>query len=156
MSLLLATLAALAPATDPEPPARKFTATFTKPQDTFSASVEKSVPVWKIDSKSGIGGATVTLAAGPSAKTIVIRFAGLRNLEMFRVEVGDLKLSGSADRKRAAATYHFDDTSKRLDGPKGAAASITVEYAKDGMEVVLTLAKPAKQWKLNWIDAYRR
>src|SRR5262245_18603963 len=98
VSLLLTALAALALTADPdpEPPARKFTATFRKPQDVFSASVEKSVPVWKIDSKSGIGDATVTLAAGAAPKKIVIRFARLRNLATFHVEAGDLKLSGAA------------------------------------------------------------
>jgi hypothetical protein len=156
VSLLLTALAALAPGADAEPPASKFTPSLSKAADKFSASVEKGVPVWTIASKSGIGGVSVKLAAGPAPKKLVVRFAGMRTLESLQVEADDLKVKCKAAGSRAEATYHFDASGKVLDGPKNAAASVTIRYLNDGMEVVLTQEKPAKKWRLNWIDAYRR
>lgn len=156
MPLLLTALVALAPAADPEPPALKFAAEFRKPQDKFTASVEKSVPVWTITSRSGIGHATVSLKSGSVPQKVIIRFAGMHNLSFLQVDNGKLSVQGGVSRRGEKNLIHFDDQGKKIGRAGAAACTMHVVPLKDGIEVELTIAKPGKQWKLDWIDDYRR
>ena len=155
MLLTLAALAALALADEPEPAVPKFEATLRKSDDKFESSADKAGALWKITSKSGIGGATVSLKAGPAPKKVVIRFAGMPSLESFHVQDGALKLSGRLERQ-GKSEFYFDDKGKAGADPKSAAASLVVTKKGDDVEVVLTNKKPGKKWSLSWVDAYRR
>jgi hypothetical protein len=153
-SLFLALAATLALGDDTEP-TPKFEAKFRKTDDKLEASVEKAGVVWKITCPSGISGATVDLKSGPAPKKITIRLVKFQNLEMFRIEDGNLKLAGQLDRKGKKTTY-YDDKGKPGADPKTAAVSLSVEQKDGNVDVVLTCSKPGKKWTLNWIDAYRK
>ena len=152
---MLAILFTLTALSDAEPPAPKFKAEFRKTDDSFASSQDKSVIVWKITSKSGIGGATVTQTTGAAPKKLVIRFVGMRSLESFQCTNGTTEVTGQLDRGKKTETF-FDAEGKSGADPKTAAASLVIEKKGDDVEVVLTMTKPQKKWTLSWIDAYRK
>jgi polygalacturonase len=155
---MLAALTALAfaLADEAEPPPPKFKAALRKTDDKFESSSEKGAAVWKITSKSGIGGATVSLESGAAPKKLVIRFAGIKNLESFGVQDGELKLQSRLERGGGKREVYFDDKGKMVTEAKTAAGSLVVQRKGDDVEVVLSNPKPGKKWTLSWVNEYRR
>ncbi|MBY0231878.1 MAG: hypothetical protein K2W96_21560 [Gemmataceae bacterium] len=123
---------------DPDPtPA--FEADLSKKKDTFEAKSEKGAAVWTIGSGTGIGRAAVRLAKGVAPKRIVIRFPGLRNLEEFKIEAGKSSLA-----------------LKLGEGVKDGKVSAVAGKIEGGVEVVIDHKDPPKEWKLSWINEFRR
>jgi hypothetical protein len=146
MHAILITLAFLA---DPEPePAVKFDATLGR-GDKFEVKMEKGAPVWVISGGTGIGDATVKVKAGKAPKKVIVRFAGLKNLEMFKVSVNDV-----GGHVRLGGTSYF--------GPRGMATkddatlTLTAREGKDCVEVEIVTKEATKEWVMGWINEYRR
>jgi hypothetical protein len=155
MTSLLIAFAAFALAEEPEP-TPKFESKLRKPnEDKLESSADKDGAVWRITSKSGIGGATVDLKSGPMPKKVVIRFVGMRSLEGFTLSAGELKLEGPAWRD-AERTRYFDNKGKVTKDAKTSAGSLKIESKGDDIEVVLVNPAPCKKWSFTWVDAYRK
>src|SRR5262249_37923013 len=110
---------------------------------------------WKITSKSGIGGVSVSLKEGQAPKKIVIRFAGMQTLESLQVQASDLKLSGQL-RRDGKSEFHFDEKGKPGADPKKAAVALLIQKKDAGTAVPLEARKRGKKWNLSWVDAYGR
>jgi hypothetical protein len=154
---MLALLVALAfgMVDQPEPAPAQFKATLKKEKEDRFEATGRNGATWKITSKSGIGAATVELKSGKMPEKIVIRFAGMRSLEGFKLSAGGVALEAPAWRD-ANRTKYFDRKGKVVKGAKGSAGSLTIETKGNDVEVTLVNPFPSTRWSLSWVDAYRR
>ena len=141
-----------------KPEQAKFTCAFRKKEDTFEVAGTPGKEVFRIQSKSGIGSATIARRAGMWPETITIRFVRMKYLEQFSAGIGSVKLGG--DYHSAKEALYFDKDGKRLPKADGSAFSLKIEVVKDeGIDVRIGLSPAARmtdEVKLDWIDAFRR
>jgi hypothetical protein len=123
-----------------------------KSEDRFETILEKARVVWKVTSKSGIGGAEVDLKSGEPPRVVVIRFAGMKNLESFRLRAGRVKLSSRLGRGRGLL---FDEKGDLVADPMSSIGSLSVENKDGHIEVTLRTTKPGKRWAFRWVNEFR-
>ncbi len=140
-----------------EPP--KFAARLRKAEDRFEATATPKGVVWRITSKSGIGGAVVDLTAGTAPTRWAVQLVPLKTLEGLQLEDDVRRLEARLGAGGKKATFLFDAAGKAIKEARFAAVILTVE-ARPGPLVEVTISYPAgvppgRRWVLSWVDAYR-
>lgn len=145
-----------------------FNVTTKKPEDRIEVNVEKDTLVLDVESRSGIGGATITLAKGRWPTTVTLRLH-LGGLESFAVSNGRIKLTGSVlshsgntkrlylsevgkegEREPGTEIKVFDAEGKPIKGLPDKCGYFEITLPKALLE-----GEP-KSMELGWIDFYRR
>jgi len=146
-----------------QPPKAKFNCAFDKPGDGVVAGLDDDTASFRILSKTGIGGAKITLTQGAWPKQVVIRLE-LGSLEAFSASNGPITLKGALGRAGGkvgeVATLHFSAKGEPLADGNKAVYTLTIRRVAEGLiEVQLPsklVAMLASGLRLTWIDAYRR
>jgi hypothetical protein len=147
-ALLIALLFAADPC--PEPPSAKFEAKFGGGVTKFETKTEKDYAVWIITCPRGRGEAAVKLKSG-SAKKVIIRFAGQRNLVGIKMAVAGRGISG-----RMGQTVRYDARGRLTDKAADAVLTLTIRAGKDCVEAVVESKDAPKQWAFGWINENRK
>lgn len=130
----------------------------TKPADTLK--VNKAGTVFAIRSKTGIGGAAISLTAGQWPKTVTFQFTytdgkPFRALEAFKLNTNQFKVEGSL-KNSGRMPYSVVNKDGKFE-PKGT-ADVQVKEGKEGIEVTLpaNLLRDTKKVELSWVDVFRQ
>lgn len=143
--------------------------TFTKkPEDQIKERIERDTTTFDVISRSGIGGATITLAKGKWPANVILRFH-LSGLESLAVSNGKVRLTGSVlshsgQKKRLYLTEDGKDEERepgtKIEVLNSAGKAIRGLPDKGGcfqlaVPKVLLDSQP-KSLELGWIDFFRR
>lgn len=146
-----------------QPPKAKFNVHFDKPGDQVVAGLDDDAASFRILSKTGIGGAKITLTQGAWPAQIVIRFE-LASLEAFSASNGPITLKGAlgaaGGKVGEIATLHYGAKGEPVTDATKAVYTLTIRRTADKLIEVQLPPKLAGMLasglKLTWIDAYRR
>jgi hypothetical protein len=144
-----------------EPAPKAVTCTFRKKEDTAKLQLEPGALVVTITSVSGIGGAVVDTHEAASPLTLLVRFPGLRSLESFSIEVGDVSLANTLRAGEDSSVKAFDAKGNEVKETKNAPYVLAIRRADKENAIMVILRHPGpepkgRRWKLDWIDAFRR
>ncbi len=140
--LLLIAIMAGDPSPEPEPPfALDFKTSATKTEQRS----EKGAPVLILTGNVGQGEGKLALTKGAGPKRIVLRFAGLKRLELLKLGAGGL--SGHIT---LGTTRHFDAGGRQVEKPD--ALTLTARAVKDAVEVEVVLKDTMKEVYFAWVE----
>jgi hypothetical protein len=130
----------------------------TKPADNLK--VNKEGTVFVIQSKTGIGGAAISLTAGQWPKTVTFQFTytdgkPFKALEAFKLSTDKFKVEGSL-KDSGRMPYSVVNKDGKFE-PKGT-VDVQIKEGKEGIQVTLpaSLLRDASKVELSWVDLFRQ
>lgn len=155
--LLLALTAILRAAPVPkEKPS--FEATLRKADDTFRFIADEKAPHFEIVSPSGISSAAIKRKSGDWPAPLTVRFAGMRGLEGFHLQIDKVKLPAFIGAGEERKVSRFNARGDAVSDPKDTVWTITLVRQDKAMEVTVetrTDLTAIRELNLNWVDFYR-
>src|SRR5262249_60224261 len=134
-----------------------------RPADALAVEATADRAVFTVTSRTGIGGATLTLKSGAWPRAVVLRLKYAdgrpwRYLEGLTLVVGRMQARGSmADTGKLPFVFAGADGRFPPDTPAAGTWAVTIRPRDGVMEVVLPpdLCTGEKSVTVNWVDLYR-
>jgi len=135
-----------------------FEASFRKADDIFRYVADEKAPHFEIVSPSGIGSAVIKRKTGDWPAPLTIRFAGMRGLEGFHIQIDKVKLPAFIGAGEERKVSRFNAKGDAVSDPKDTVWTITLVRQVKAMEVTVETKADLtaiRELNLNWVDFYR-